>query len=500
MTDATPSDRPPRIAYLSYSTAQFDSRTQRMVRSSLDRGYEVIVYARWEPGLPVEVDNGDHRIVRVPLDLTLLAPRILRPLLRRRGRSAAPVPMPGSAPGSVASTVPANGKPASASDPRSVLVAPSRVAHRGPRTVLAESRIGPQFIAVYGAVRAPLRWGRQALTFPLRPMAWAAALEEIAEPADIWHGMWAGSLPALGRLRRRFGGRTIYDSRDIYLHARFFSQMGRLRRVLYQRLERRWAHAADAVLTVNDAYAEILEQSLRIERPDVVMNCPVRWTPPDPRPDVIREAIGVPPDTAVVLYQGNLMTERGIEESMVAIQDVPGAVLALLGYGGLRPQIAAATARPPSAGRVFLLDAVPPSELLRWTASADVMLMAIQPTTLNHRFTTPQKLFEALAAGVPVVASDLPGMADIVRATGAGVVCDPTSPAAIAAAIRSILEAAVAERAGYRERALAAAHDRYNWERQTDVLFALYERLLGRAPAPPAQPRPASAIASVPSS
>ena len=55
--------------------------------------------------------------------------------------------------------------------------------------------------------------------------------------------------------------------------------------------------------------------------------------------------------------------------------------------------------------------------------------MAIQPTTLNHRYTTPQKLFESMAAGVPVVASDLPGMASIVRATGAGILCNPTSPA-----------------------------------------------------------------------
>ena len=101
-----------------------------------------------------------------------------------------------------------------------------------------------------------------------------------------------------------------------------------------------------------------------------------------------------------------------------------------------------------------------------WTASADVLVMAIQPTTLNHRYTTPQKLFESLAAGVPVVASDLPGMAPIVRATGAGVLCDPTSPASIAEAITTIVTAPAAERLALRERALRAAHERYNWEAQ----------------------------------
>ena len=66
---------------------------------------------------------------------------------------------------------------------------------------------------------------------------------------------------------------------------------------------------------------------------------------------------------------------------------------------------------------MFLLPAVSPEDLLEWTASADVLVVAIQPTSLNHQFTTPQKLFEALAAGVPVVAADLPGIAEVV-ATG----------------------------------------------------------------------------------
>ena len=96
-------------------------------------------------------------------------------------------------------------------------------------------------------------------------------------------------------------------------------------------------------------------------------------------------------------------------------------------------------ALPRYADRVHVIEPVPPSELLVWTASADIMVMAIQPSSENHRYTTPQKLWEAMAAGVPVVPVDLPGMAPVVRETGCGELCDPTSPTSIAAAIGRIL-------------------------------------------------------------
>jgi glycosyltransferase involved in cell wall biosynthesis len=317
----------------------------------------------------------------------------------------------------------------------------------------------------------------------VRPLGWARALDGVAEPADIWHGSWAGTLPALDRLRGRFGGRAIYDSRDIYMESRKLAVAPRVLRAVLGHLERRWARRMDRVITVNVSYAAVLARRFGIPPPSIVMNCPDAWTPPDPPPDLIREALGLPASTRIVLYQGQLIADRGIEQSLDAILDVPRAALVLLGYGELEARLREASAAPPHAGRVFVLSAVHPRDLLSWTASADVMLMAIQPTSLNHRFTTPQKLFEAIAAGVPVVASDLPGMAAIVREVDAGILCDPTSPVSIATALRAVLDEDTAAHAARRARILAAAHDRYNWAAQVAVLHELYREVL-------AEPRP----------
>jgi glycosyltransferase involved in cell wall biosynthesis len=151
-----------------------------------------------------------------------------------------------------------------------------------------------------------------------------------------------------------------------------------------------------------------------------------------------------------------------------------------MGYGRLQQEIDGQASDSALARRVRILGAVPPTDLLEWVASADVVAMPIQPTTLNHRLTTPNKLFEAMAVGVPVVASDLPGMAPIVRETNCGVLVDPTDPKAIVTACRKLLAATADETAQRRERIVRAAHETYNWESQLAILIGEYGRLTGQ--------------------
>lgn len=467
--DASPTPdggRPTRIAFLSYSSGEFDARSFRMARSAIDAGYEVTVYARWHRGLaPVEERDG-YRLVRASWEWQLGVP-----ILRRRARRRIAAAMALAA----RETAKVSGGPGSGISASGD--APSAGAAS---TTSASSQRAPAGLAQRPRRARPFErwhWWVRIREFLLRPRGWAAALHDVVEPADVWHGMWVGSLPAVLAMRHRFGGRAIYDSRDVFMRSREYARLGQPGRSILAWVERRWAAQVDRVLTVNDAYATLIERDLRVRRPVVVMNCPATWTPPSPRPDLIRQALGVRAETAVVLYQGRLTAERGIEQAMKAILEVPDAILVLLGFGVLEASLGEQVSRAPYRGRVHLLPPVPPEDLLRWSASADALVMAIQPTTTNHRYTTPQKLFEAMAAGVPVVASDLPGMAPIVEATGAGVVCDPTSPASIAEAIRRVVGAPAVEREAMRERALRAAHERYNWETQVEALLAVYREL-----------------------
>ena len=101
--------------------------------------------------------------------------------------------------------------------------------------------------------------------------------------------------------------------------------------------------------------------------------------------------------------------------------------------------------------------------------------MPVQPDTLNHRFNTPTKLYDAIGVGVPVVASKLPGITPLVEETGCGVLCDPTDPADVARAIRDIIDAPEDQRVALRMRCLEAARTRYAWQHQARELLRVYD-------------------------
>jgi glycosyltransferase involved in cell wall biosynthesis len=426
---------PQRAVLVLPSTGVFDSRAWRIAGSLAGRGHRVTVVARSGPDLPDDDETpAGYRVLRVPVSAVEGLPNPLRWIAHRlRGeRGAAPA------------------DPGSADSGRGV--------GRPRRAASAAWRL----IAIGLTIRAQQRETRR-----------------IAPPADLVHAMAYMGIHVGLDLGARDGARVVYDARDIYVEARNIARLPMPLRRLFGRFERRWARQADRVITVNDAYADVMERRLDVTRPLVVMNCSTERDPGAVRPRRFHDVLGLAADRRVVLYHGGLTRDRGIEELLAAIADVSNATLVLMGYGDLQASLEAAAAEPAADGRIAVLPAVPPAELIDWVASADVVAMPIQPTTLNHRLTTPNKLFEAIAAGVPVVASDLPGMAPIVTATGCGVVVDPTSSAAVAAGLRAILDAAPDAAAAFRD-GLARARRDYSWDRQMERLLAEYSRLTGR--------------------
>jgi glycosyltransferase involved in cell wall biosynthesis len=301
--------------------------------------------------------------------------------------------------------------------------------------------------------------------------------------ADVYHGHDLTGLPAAAFAKRRHpAARLIYDSHELYLQSGATTGRPRWAIDRLARRERAWTDDADALVTVNEALAAELGPGLGIDRVVVVHNCPPRAAAAIPPSDRIRDAASIPPGAPIVLYHGGLRPGRGLRQLADAMLE-PGldsAHVVFLGFGPSRDEVHELAAAARFGGRVHVLDPVPPDQVVEWVASADIAAMPIQPANRSYELSTPNKLFEALAAGLPIVASDFAGIRAIVvddPAGPLGELCDPTDPADIARAMRVILSLAPDARADLGERCRRAARERWNWETESARLVDLYRDL-----------------------
>jgi glycosyltransferase involved in cell wall biosynthesis len=431
------------VCFVTANTFEYDSRTQRAAEALAADGHRVVVVALAGPGLP---DASD-----LPGGI-----RIVRPVLDRRIASAfRPLPAP-------------------------LRAGLARTLGFAPGATVLPAR-GPGWVE---RVRGPFRRASEILAYRRRVGPWAAAAAAAAPDADVFSAKALVALPVVRVAAARTGGRFVYDIADLHVESGRLARLPRPLKAYLHRRERAWMAEAAGLTAVTAPLAEEVVRRYGVPRPIVVLNARPRWRPEEPTlPQTVRlrDAAGVPADRAILLYQGAFREDQGIEELLPALdsaslRDRPLTTV-FLGFGRLETRLREAMARAPE--RIVVLPAVPSGELLEWTSGADLAFVGAPPRTVNLRLTIPNKLFESLMAGVPVVVAGGTAVARLVAQTDVGVVVDPWSSGALAAALAGVLDAPAADRAAARARARAAALERLNWETERDGLLGMYRRLAG---------------------
>jgi glycosyltransferase involved in cell wall biosynthesis len=319
----------------------------------------------------------------------------------------------------------------------------------------------------------PPAWAVQKLPVPVYRslmLLWFVAAIVRTRP-DVVHAHDAAMLlPGLVGARLT-GAKLVYDSHELatsvpYRERAWAWFVGAIERVVIPRCA--------AVITVSDGIAARLRQRYQLSAsPTVVRNVSALVAS---GAGGLRSSLGLGPEVPLVLYQGAPAPDRGCEVLVAAVALLDGVHLAFLGdpepgYGeGLSELI-----RQRGLGkRVTLLPSVPLDDLLAHTAEADVGVTLLQDTCENHRLALPNKLFEYVAAGVPVVASALPEVKRIIDAYGIGWCVAPGDPIELAQALsRGLNDADDPE---LTER-LAHASGELHWSREQTRLLELYAAL-----------------------
>jgi glycosyltransferase involved in cell wall biosynthesis len=292
-------------------------------------------------------------------------------------------------------------------------------------------------------------------------------------PADIVEAHDLPSLAVAALIAKSKKRPLVYHAHELWsemgTHIRFKS--------FWRWLERRLIRHAALVVVPEENRARILRDEYGArELPLVVMNCPPFRETVDSTilPDALASR-GIKA-SRVAIYQGVVSSERCIDEIVAASEYLDdGVAITLIGHGFGK------WADPPSqipAGRPMVhLPYVQYDRLPEYTASAHVGLLFYRNTCRNNYYCAPNKLYEYMMMGVPVITCNYPGLVQFVEGQEIGICVDPEDPRAIAGAINRIA-GDEALRTGMRANCLRLARERWNWEREFPRLEAAYAALL----------------------
>ena len=287
--------------------------------------------------------------------------------------------------------------------------------------------------------------------------------------ADVYQLHDPELLPAALRLRRT-GMRVVFDAHEdvptqLLDKPYLPGASAQLAARLYARYERHACERLDGLLAATPHIGERLAQSN--PRTVSVANYPI--------PEEF--APGGWEARTQVCYVGSISAIRGIRELVraCALLRTPTPLTVALAGSFAEPALEREVARMPGWSRIQALGHLDRAGVGQAMRRAFAGLVTLLPTA-SYREALPVKMFEYMAAGIPVIASDFPRWRAIVDASGCGLCVDPRAPAAIAAAIdRLAADPALARRMGANGRRAVERH--FNWGHEAQKLLAFYDEV-----------------------
>lgn len=245
---------------------------------------------------------------------------------------------------------------------------------------------------------------------------------------DIIYSNDLDTLPgcALGSLVRQ--KKLIYDSHELFTEVPELINRP-LVRFIWRAQEEIFIKRAQAVITVSEGIANELTKRYRIHKVEVIRNLPVRTST-----ETFREK------QPTLIYQGALNVGRGIELAIDMMKQLPCYKLLIVGTGDIEIKLRKQMLESNLFDRVQFLGQLTPENLRLITPTAWLGLSLEEDMGLNYRYALPNKLFDYIAANVPVLVSDLPEMRKIVEEFEIGIVASSRNPIELANQVADLFD------------------------------------------------------------
>jgi len=220
----------------------------------------------------------------------------------------------------------------------------------------------------------------------------------------------------------------IYDSHELFtestqLYKRYFVKK------IWEIIENFCFNHIDTFITVSEPIAAFYKK--KYKKPIyIIRNLPIRFYADD--------KLSQSKDKFTLVMQGNVNIRRGYEEAIISLKQLDNVYMYIIGNGDAINKLKEIIQEENINDKVRLIAKQPYEEMMRYTSSADVGLCIENPNFLNSYYSLPNKIFEYIQAGIPIIATNLPEIKKIIEKYEIGILIDKLTPEAIAEAINKL--------------------------------------------------------------
>lgn len=270
------------------------------------------------------------------------------------------------------------------------------------------------------------------------------------------------------------GAKLVYDSHELFCEVPEL-QHNSVKKNIWKSIERWIFPKLKYVFTVNNSIAKIYSEEYNVNI-RVVRNIPLLSAQQNVAA-LSKKELGIPENKKIIVLQGaGINIDRGAEEAVQAMQFVENAVLMIVGSGDVMDVLKELALKYKLADKVIFTGKVPFEKLVQYTRHADLGLTLDKDTNINYKYSLPNKLFDYIHAGVPVLASGLVEIEAIIREYKTGDCIENHDPGHIASKINRILGDEELLREWKKNCKIAAS--KLNWEEEEKQLQEVYSKFL----------------------
>ena len=263
----------------------------------------------------------------------------------------------------------------------------------------------------------------------------------------------------------------IYDSHELFCEVPEL-KASRIKKSIWQKLEGYIIPKLKTCITVNDSIAKIYEAKYNVPFYIIrnISDFDQSFIPKS------RVQLSLPEDKKIILLQGaGINVDRGAEELIDAMEFVQNAVLYIIGSGDVWDNLKQKVLFNKNIqNKVVLINKLPKSELINYTFNADIGLSIDKNTNLNYLYSLPNKIFDYIQAEIPILASRLPEIENVILQYKIGDFIDDHNPKTIANKLNEML---YSQQLSSYKKYLAIAKKEITWKSEKEKLLTIIKNI-----------------------